>query len=156
MHNVSPTRHWTLVRLMLGLFALTLALGMPLTGHAKVLSCRGDPIIDLPFVRIETVAEIATSVDNVDRVVYVYHLPLATPPPVLFDNSELASKEVVRFVYDMGFGRARVDTTVYLKPGVKRVRTTVTTTVTEKLFGTSVVKTARGFTGQTLTVSASR
>jgi len=86
--------------------------------------------------------------------VYVYHLPLESDPPVLFDSSELASKEIVRFVYDMAPNSARVDTTVYLKPGVARVRVTATTTVTEKLFGISVVKTARGFSGQTLTVSA--
>jgi hypothetical protein len=156
MHNVSHPRRRILSRLAFGLLALALALGMPLTGYAKVLSCRGDPIIDLPYVRIETVADIATSVANVDKVVYVYHLPLASAPPVLFDSSELASKEVVQFVYDMAPGSARVDTTVYLKPGVARVRVTATTTVTERLFGVSVVKTARGFSGQTLTVLASK
>lgn len=155
MHNVSFARHWIRSRLAFGLLALALALGMPLTGYAKVLSCRGDPIIDLPLVRIETVVDIATSVANVDRVVYIYHLPLTSAPPVLFDDSELASKEVVQFVYDMAPGSARVDSTVYLKPGVGWARVTATTTITEKLFGISVVKTARGFSGQTLTVSAS-
>ena len=156
MHNIPPPRHWILLRLVFGLFALTLALGMPLTGYAKVLACRGDPIIDLPLVRIQTVVDIATSADNVDRVEYVYHLPIMGTLPVFFDDTLLASKEVARFVYDRAPGSWRLDATVYLKPGVAQVKVTAATTVTEKLFGNSVLKTASGFTGQTLTTAVVR
>lgn len=154
MHYVQALPHRAWQRSMMAMFALMLALTMPLTGYAKASACRGDPIIDLPFLRAQSIVEIGTALQNVDRVEYIYHLPITKDLPVTYDDSPLAAKEVVKFVYDATPGTFRLDTIVYLKPGVAKAKVTAWTTVTEKVFGYSITKTVSGFSGQTLSVSA--
>ena len=154
MHYIRAGCHWSGTRKLLALFALTLALTMPLTGYAKITACRGDPIIDLPLIQAQSVVDISTDAANVDRIDYIYHLPITKVLPVTYDNSVLSAKEVVTFVYDLTPGTLRLDTIVRLKPGLARVKVTTTTTVTEKVFGHSITQSVSGFSGQTLSLSA--
>ena len=154
MHSIRMVWPRSCMRIVLTLCALTLALTLPLTSYAKITACRGDPIIDLAFMRAASVVDIATDAANVDRIDYIYHLPITSALPVTYDASPLAAKEVVTFVYDLTPGTFRLDTIVRLKPGVARVKVTATTTVTWKVFGNVSMQSASGFSGQTLSVSA--
>jgi hypothetical protein len=145
---------WLAKRILPTMVALILGLNLPLTGYAKITACRGDPIIDIGIAQIQSIVEIQTSLDNVDRVEFTYYVPFNATLPVMFDASPLAAKERVKFVKVASLSDVRIEAIVYLKPGVKPVAVTTTTNIiptVASLMRLASTKSIVGTTGQILT-----
>jgi hypothetical protein len=154
MPRIAVTHRWLLTRLIPVLFAFMLALTMPLTGHAKVTACRGDPILTLGPWQIQSVIEIDAPIESIDRVEYVYYIPRTTGVEVFYDDTPLAAKEQVQIIQQSGLLAVRVEVKVFLASGVAPVAVTTSTTFTNSSTGRVTTRTASGLSGQTLIISA--
>lgn len=142
------------VRLFAVCCAALLALGAPLTGHATVTGCRGDPMLVLGHFALQSSVDIAADIEAVDRVEYVYYLPQDTNIAVFYDDTALVAKETVTIIRQPGLLNARVVITVSLKPGLAPVGVAATTTFTNNNTGASGTRTVSGLSGQPLTIAA--
>ncbi len=151
LHTTRPLSRSTLVFLALILF---IVIASP--AQAAITPCRGDPIVETIMFRVQSVVEVYTDLANIQRVDYVYRVPLGKALPVLFDASPLAAKETAAFVSNNGSGVIQIDAVVVLKAGVAPVPVTTTTTITSKLTGNTITKTASGLSGQVLSITNQR
>lgn len=154
MPIISAKRRWLFTRIIPVLFAFALALNMPLTGHAKVSACRGDPILTLGNWKIQSIIEIDAALEDIDYVEYAYYLPRTAGIAVFYDDTPLASKERVEIIQQDGLRLARVQVTVFMKSGVSPAAVSTSTTFTNSNTGRVTTSTVGGMSGQLLVISA--
>lgn len=154
MPIIPATRRRLFIHSMSALFILAVVFSMPLTSHAKISACRGDPILTLGNWRIQSVIDINAAIEDVNRVEYVYYLPRTEGIAVFYDNTPLAAKEKVQIIQQDGLLTARVEAKVFLNSGLAPVTVSTSTTFTNSNTGRVTTRTVSGLSGQLLVIVA--
>jgi hypothetical protein len=133
-------------------FALALTASSTLTAEARLLVCRGDPIVWLSDnTKLHLIADINTRPQKVVAVNFVVHVPPGlTVTKIRYNKGIIGRKEHVEVIADGNPGEFRVESVITTKhdPVAARLKVNAINLVTSN----KLTQVTTGETGQTLTL----